>query len=104
MVDAEMVVAKSPPLPNVPYSLALFLAPPKKKGEKEGRRSARGRFFRESPQWPKWELGGLRAFTKLPIYGGVRNGTEKPPTPPNTLHLNLQAQPLWLPTWRWRYR
>ena len=34
--------------PNVPYSLDLFLASPKKKGEKEGRRSARGRFFHES--------------------------------------------------------
>ena len=38
---------ESSPPPNVPYSLALFLASPKKKGEKEGRRSARGRFFRE---------------------------------------------------------
>ena len=65
-------VESSPP-PNVPYSLALFLASPKKKGEKEGRRSApvcvretartgrRGRFFRESLQGWKWELGGLRA-------------------------------------------
>ena len=36
---------------NVPYSPALFLASPKKKGEKEGRRSARGRFFHEPLQW-----------------------------------------------------
>ena len=28
---------ESSPHPNVPYSLALFLASPKKKGEKEGR-------------------------------------------------------------------
>ncbi len=39
-----------PPPPNVPYSLALFLVSPKKKGKKEGRRSARGRFFHESRQ------------------------------------------------------
>ena len=39
---------ESPSPHNVPYSLALFLASPKKKGEKEGRRSARGRFFHES--------------------------------------------------------
>ena len=30
---------ESTPPTNVPYSLALFLASPKKKGEKEGRRS-----------------------------------------------------------------
>ena len=39
--------SESPPPSKFPYSLALFLASPKKKGEKEGRRSARGRFF----QW-----------------------------------------------------
>ena len=42
---------KHPPPPNVPYFLALFLASPKKKGEKEGRRSdAAGLIFRESLQ------------------------------------------------------
>ena len=45
---------ESTPPTNVPYSLALFLASPKKKGEKEGRRSdAAGLLFRESPQGRK---------------------------------------------------
>ena len=48
--------AISPHPHNVPYSLALFLAAPKKKGEKEGRRSARGRFFRESLRRHKMAL------------------------------------------------
>ena len=38
----SFIQVDEPPPPNVPYSLALFLASPKEKGEKEGRRSARG--------------------------------------------------------------
>ena len=41
---------QSPPPSNFPYYLALFLASPKKNGEKEGRRSdAAGLLFRETP-------------------------------------------------------
>ena len=77
---------QSPPPSNFPYFLVLFLASPKKKDEKEGRRSARSRFFRELPPGYKQELGGLQALLELPAYGDVRNDTEKPPTPPPDGH------------------
>ena len=82
------------PTPNVPYSLALFLASPKKKGEKEGRRSARGRFFRESPQGHKWELGALQALPEHPAHDDGRINTEKPPSqPPDGREVNLEGPP-----------
>ena len=58
--------------------LPAYLFPP----FKEPRRSARGRFFHESPQGHKWELVALREFQELPTYGDVRNDTEKPRSPP----------------------
>ncbi len=64
------------------FSLRPFSYSHKKKDEKESRRSARGRFFREPPQGRKWELGGLRAPQACPYSGDGRITTEKPPTPP----------------------
>ena len=40
---------QSPPPSNFPYFLVLFLASPKKKDEKEGRRSARSCFSANCP-------------------------------------------------------
>ena len=69
---------KHPPPPNVPYFLALFLASPKKKGEKEGRlpaehgsvqaghSDAAGLIFRESLQK---EPAGGREFREMWIFG-----------------------------------
>ncbi|MCE2440750.1 MAG: hypothetical protein J4F39_15135 [Candidatus Latescibacteria bacterium] len=72
----------SPHPHNVPLFLALFLAAPRKKGEKEGRRSARGRFFREPPQWRKWKLVALSPKPTILNDVAGRIGTEKTPVPP----------------------
>jgi hypothetical protein len=72
------------------YLIINFLRPfsfsPKKKGQKERRRSARGRSFRESPHRHKWKLGALRALEAYQciVAGGIR--TEKPPAPPPDGH------------------
>ena len=68
------------PTPNVPYFLALFLASPKKKGEKEGRRSnAAGLLFRELRLWKKREVVGLRPPLVFLDHVAERIGAEKPP-------------------------
>ena len=90
---ARRTIRVSPP-PNVPYFLALFLASPKKKGEKEGRRSARGRFFREPPQGRKCQFGGLWAPQAYPCNGDERINTEKPPsTPPDGREVEPEGPP-----------
>ena len=47
----------------------------------ERRRSARGRFFREPPQWRNWNLGALSPDQPIPNDVAGRICTEKPPTP-----------------------
>ena len=75
-------------LRSFPYFLLFFIIlrpfsfSPKKKGQKERRRSAWGRFFRELPHERKWELGGLRAPEVYQYISAGRNDTEKPPSPP----------------------
>ncbi len=70
-----------PPPSNFPYFLVLFLASPKKKDEKEGRRSdAAGLLFRELPL--NWTPGvvpfGVFSFPDTMAVDGI---TRKSPFP-----------------------
>ncbi len=73
---------------NVPLSPALFLASPKKTGEKEGRRSARSRFFHEFRQWRRPAICDLRTNTTPRCFGAGRICVEKPPSSQSSARLD----------------
>ena len=80
--SASMRLNLTQPL-NVPYFLALFLASPKKKGEKEGRRSdAAGLLFPRIAQRINTGVCALRTLKDFPRIGDGRISAEKPPLSP----------------------